>query len=107
MIARIRHANVAPVDQRGHRLPEALVALDQRDMLIREAVAMFYPGSSHREAARRLHGALDLYRCTAWLRERGERECPSRHAGRLTGHLWRILNISAHVPSEALIRKIN
>jgi hypothetical protein len=92
-------ANAEPVDRRGRRLPETIAARAERDRLICEAAAMF-PGASDREVARKLHSAIDLYRCTAWLRERGERPSP-RHA-----ILWAILSVIDHTPSAELIRKI-
>jgi hypothetical protein len=93
-------------DRRGHRLPETLAALDQRDALLCEAARRFYADTSHRQAAIRLRTALARYECSAWRRERIAITCPSRHAGKLEASCWRILRASDRVPSESLIRQI-
>jgi hypothetical protein len=95
-----------PVDRRGHRLPETLASLDQRDALLCEAAAAFFPDTSHRQAAIRLRTALARYECSAWRRERVAVTVPSRHAGRLDGFCWRILRAVDHVVSVSLIRQI-
>ena len=99
-------SDAAPVDRRGHRLPETLAALARRDELIREAVERFFPGASGHEAARLLHQALGRYACAAWQRERSAAECPARHVGRLSELCFHILRAVDRVPSEPLIRKI-
>ncbi len=96
----------APVDRRGHRLPETLAALARRDELIRQAAERFFSDASDHEAARLLHQALERYAGCAWQRERSAPECPPRHAGRLTASCWHILHAVDRVPSEPLIRKI-
>ena len=54
---------------RGHRRPETLAALNRRDELIREAVAVYFPGASANDAAHRLHTALQRYECGSWRRD--------------------------------------
>jgi hypothetical protein len=95
---------IAP-DRRGHRTPATLAAIDERDRLMSEAVAMFMPGISSRRAAHRLHDALVRYACGAWRRERAAPSCPLRHAGRIEAMLWEILRVRDHIPSERVIRR--
>jgi hypothetical protein len=91
-------------ERRGHRRPETLAAIDERDRLMGEAVARFMPGESSRGAARRLHEALERFSAGAWRRERGASSCPPRHAGRIEAVLWEILRARDHVPSVGTIR---
>jgi hypothetical protein len=90
---------------RGHRTPQTLLLIDERDALLRTAAARFCIGMSDREAARYLRTALLRYQTGAWRRERVETTCPPRHAGKLTAVLWTILKTRDHVPSSATIRR--
>jgi hypothetical protein len=98
-------ADAEPVG-RGHRRPETLSALNRRDELIREAVAVYFPGASANEAAHRLHTALHRYECGAWRRDRVSDVMPLRHAGRIAGHCWQILRVIERTPKPRSIRLI-
>jgi len=91
---------------RGHRTPQTLLLLDERDAFLREAARHHCVGMSDREAARYLHIALLRYQTDAWRRTRVEALCPPRHAGLLDGLLWAILKVADQVPSERLIRAV-
>lgn len=99
-------ADAVPLDLRGRRTPATLDALDRRDALIVEAVAVHFAGASMNDAAHRLHAALARYEAGPWRRERIAEHCPSRHTGRLTAYCWNILAARAHTPSVRLIRSI-
>jgi hypothetical protein len=105
----IRHDELtatAPLDRRGHRLPETLAAIDRRDMLICEAAVVHFPDLSMNDAAHRLHVALARYESGPWRRERVADVCPPRHAGRLAAHCWQILRERDRTPSARSIRAI-
>jgi hypothetical protein len=89
----------------GHRTPQTLLALDERDRYLREAADRFLPGMKDRPAAAMLHTKLARYRETAFERERSEALCPARHRGTITEWLWMILKAHDHVPSEVTIRR--
>jgi hypothetical protein len=61
----LRHPLVP--DGRGHRTPQTLLLLDERDKLLIEA-ARFYPGASDREVGRLLRIALLRYQNGRWRR---------------------------------------
>ena len=103
---KVNLANAVPLDGRGHRSPQTLLMLDERDAMLREAAAMFFPGDSMNATAKQLHRALDRYCCGAWLRERVAITLPSRHLGRLDGFCWRLLRTVNRVPGESRIRQI-
>lgn len=90
----------------GHRSPQTMLALDERDALLREAADRFCVGMSDRAAAAYLSVRLTRYAECAWRRERGEALCPPRHVGTITGLLWMILKARDRVPSERLIRYV-
>jgi hypothetical protein len=89
---------------RGHRLPETLVRLAERDRLLREVAEIFFPGLSARQQAQQVHDALRAYASTAWRRERTLLECPRRHAGKISAHLWAILAAYPSIPAPITIR---
>ena len=98
--------NAVPVaDGRGHRSPQTLLAISERDHLLREAARRFCVGMSDRQAAAMLNTSLKRYDTGAWRRERIADICPPRHAGRLTAYCWRILRTRDAVPSEMTIRR--
>ena len=98
-------ADAVPVDGRGRRTEETLSRIAERDRLLRAAADRFYPGTSQREAARRLHQAISRYSCCAWQRERADLACPPRHAGKLTALLWQLLKVRDAIPSEPTVRR--
>ncbi|QIG97527.1 hypothetical protein [Bradyrhizobium sp. 6(2017)] len=90
----------------GHRTPQTRLLLDERDALLVEAAARFYPGLYDRDVARRLHSALLRYRTSGWRRDCSEATCPPRIAGRLDGLLWAVLKVrDTTPPSERTIRR--
>jgi hypothetical protein len=105
--AHVHHpeTHAAPVDRRGKRLPETLQAIAQRDALLREAAARFFPDATHHQAAEMLRVKLLRYQTSAWRRDRAEAECPPRLAGRLDELLWQILKTHDHTPSAVTIRR--
>jgi hypothetical protein len=90
--------------RRGHRSPQTLLLIDERDAFLREA-ATFFPGLSDRETARRIRSALARYQGGRWRRERTEATCPGRCRG-LDAVLWRLLKVRDHVPSEMTVRRL-
>ena len=101
MSAPIRHA-----DLRGHRLPQTLLLIDERNRLLTEAARRFYPGASDREIARQLRAALSRYRDGRWRRDRSLPTCPAQHQGKLTALLFCLLKTRDALPSERLIRLV-
>jgi hypothetical protein len=97
-------AGAVPFAGRGHRTPQTLLSISERNKLLSEATK-FYPGASERETARCLRIALLRYRAGAWRRTRVETQCPPRHRGRLVELLWMILKVRDQVPSERTIRR--
>jgi hypothetical protein len=93
-----------PVDGRGHRSPNTLLLLDERDRYLRTA-ARFYPGCSDREIARLLRAVLVTFRNGRWRRDRVETTCPLQHRGKLQQVLWLILKTRDAIPSERTIRR--
>jgi hypothetical protein len=90
----------------GQRSPATLLALDERDALLREAARRFYADLSHREAARLIRIALVRYRAGRWRRTRADLTYPPEHRGRIEAVLWMILRTRDHVASERLIRAV-
>ena len=88
---------------RGRRSPQTMFLINKRDKLLIEA-CRFFPGTSDREAARRLRTALLRYQTSRWRRTRTELGCP-HDADRLDALLWMILRVRDHVPSEMTIRR--
>lgn len=87
----------------GHRTPQTLLLLDERDKLLIEAT-QFYPGLSDRETARLLRAALVQYRNGRWRRDRAELTCPPQYRSKLASIFYLILRTRDLVPSEATIR---
>jgi hypothetical protein len=107
MTAPLRHSDLGrPRCGRGHRTPETLFALAERNRLLVEAATLYFPLMSKSEAACRLHVALSRYEAGAWRRARALDEIPARHVGCLAGHCWRILRARDHTPSSRSIRLI-
>ena len=90
---------------RGHRTARTLMQIAQRDALLVEAVARFYPGLSQREAARLIRIALLRYRDGRWRRDRSEATCPVQHQGKLMALLHALLRSRDHVPSVMTVRR--
>ena len=90
---------------RGQRSPQTLLAISERDALLREAARRYCTGMSDRAAAAMLRIALLRYRGGRWRRDRSEATCPVQHHGKLTALLWRILRTRDAVPSAMTIRR--
>jgi len=106
----IRHASLAetaPLDGRGRRSPQTLLAIEERDALLREARARFCGNMSANAAAKYLHDRLGRYHQGRWRRDRIELTCPERHVGKLEAFLWATLKVRDSVlPSARLIRLV-
>lgn len=98
----LRHPLVP--DGRGHRSPQTLLLIDERDKLL-IAASKFYPGASGREAARQIHIALSRYRDGRWRRDRSEDRCPVQHRGKLTALLYALLRTRDATVSAMTIRR--
>jgi hypothetical protein len=94
----------ALVDRRGHRRPETLHALDERDRLFSECAVRFMPGDSSRRAAHRLREVLLRYSAGPWRRERASEALPLHRRDGVEGYCWQILRVRDHVPSVGTIR---
>jgi hypothetical protein len=88
---------------RGHRSPQTLLVINERDKYL-IAAARFFPGISDREIARQLHRALATYHAGRWRRDYTEATCPMQHKGRLQQLLWLIFKVHDHVPSLGTVR---
>jgi hypothetical protein len=87
----------------GHRTPQTMLLLDERDKLLAEA-AQFFPMCSQREQARRIAKSLLRYRCGAWRRHSVENTLPARCRG-LDAVCWKLLKTRDCLCSEATIRR--
>ena len=87
----------------GHRTPQTLLLIDERDRYLREA-ARFFRSPSDRETARRLRSALLTYRSCAWQRDYAEDLCPVRYAGTVKAALWKTLKAVDAIPGDRTVR---
>ena len=90
----------------GQRSWGTRTALDQRDLLLREAAERFLGGMSVAAQAQHLHVQLTRYSATAWARERVCEECPDRHQGTIHELFWRVLKLHDRVLSARSLRQI-
>lgn len=89
----------------GQRSPETLAAIAERDRLVRELAATYFPGLSRNQQSVRIHAELSRYAATTWVRARADAEC--RHGDRRRRLLWAILKArGGHVPCARLINDI-
>lgn len=89
----------------GHRTPQTLLAINERDRYLRAAADRFCVGLSDRAAGEMLRKKLLNYRSGAWRRDEWENLCPTRHKGTLNELLWMTLKARNQVPSEMTIRR--
>ena len=89
----------------GHRTPRTLLTIDERDALLIEIAHRFFGGLSDREAARRIHHAISLYRDGRWRRTAIDLQSP-HPADRIETLLWSILRVRDRLPSARLIRLV-
>jgi hypothetical protein len=61
----------------GHRTPQTLLLLDERDRYLRECARLYCSGMSDRQAASWLQTKLSRYREGAFRRDRSEPLCPA------------------------------
>jgi hypothetical protein len=87
----------------GHRTPQTLLLIDERDKLLVEA-AKFFPGALDREISRRLRAALSIYRAGRWRRDCAELTCPPQHRGKLVQVLWLLLKTMDAIPGDKTVR---
>ena len=92
-----------PLVGRGHCSPQTLLAISERDALLREAAHHYCAGMSDRAAAAMLHTALTRYRDGRWRRDRSEATCPVQHQDKLTALLYALLRTRDAVPSAITI----
>ena len=92
-------------DGRGHRSPQTMLLLDERDHYLREAALLHCGGMSDRAAASFLRTRLVRYREGRWQRDRSEDQCPPRLAGLVEALMWCVLKCRDHAPSEMTIRR--
>lgn len=91
--------------QQGQRKPLTLALLAERDSLIRQAAAEFFPGQSARRQAVEIHRAIGRYAATSWPRDRSAVVCPDRLSG-IQVFAWRILRIDDRMLSADRLRKV-
>jgi hypothetical protein len=94
------------VRARGERDARNRAALSERDQLLRQAAAQFYPRATPAEAGRLLASKMEWYLTSAWARERGASACPPRHAGRVEECLWKALKAEPRALSSERIEKV-
>lgn len=88
----------------GHRTPQTMLLLDERNKYLVEA-SRFFRSPSDREVARQLRTALSTYRDGRWRRDRACEVCPPQHQGKLTATLWAILKTKDALVSDRTIRR--
>jgi hypothetical protein len=92
------HLNAGvPLDQalglrpgRGQRTFQTITVLGQRDALLRDIAARFFPGQTIEAQSHGIADAWSRYDANAWQRERGLEHCPPHRAGRLEGELFKL-----------------
>jgi hypothetical protein len=89
----------------GHRTPQTLLLLDERDKMLIEIARRFYPGLSHLEAAHRLRSRLLIYRDCRWQRTCLDFRWP-HPPEKIETLLWQLLRVRDRIPSERLIREV-
>lgn len=94
------------VPARGHRTPQTMLLIDERNALLIEAARRFCVGMSDNQAAALLHARLNRYRAGPWRRDASELLCPARHRGTISEFCWMTLKVADRLPSERLIRLI-
>lgn len=90
----------------GQRAPRTAAAMAERDRLVREAAATFFPGQTTTAQAAGIASKIRRYETAGWLRERGEQRCPSRHVGKIEASLWEIMRATGGGLGERRIRYV-
>lgn len=96
-------SDVRPLDQ---VLGLKRSAFEDRDRLIKEIAARFFPGLPYRDQARKISDAWTNYTSSAWVREARLDRCPGRREETLQGLFWKALKMRPHQPSYERIRKL-
>jgi len=79
---------------------------DQRDAILRSALARFFPGMSLRARAEECAKLWQRYAAIPWIRERYLDECPQHRLGKLEGAFWRALKLVPHPLSGERLRRL-
>ncbi|GAB9242095.1 hypothetical protein BDS110ZK12_39380 [Bradyrhizobium diazoefficiens] len=88
--------------QPGQRSPETLAAIAERDRLIRELAATYFPGLSRNQQAKAIRRDLLRYAGGEWRRTRSDEVC--RHRDDRRRLIWQILELrGGHVPAVRTI----
>ncbi len=89
----------------GQRRASTLAAAAEVDALLREAAQRFLADLSVAAQANEIEMHLTRYETTAWLRERGQAQCPVRHKGTIREYCFRILKVGGRSQSAESIRR--
>lgn len=90
----------------GHRTPNTLLLLDERDRYLREAARLHCIGMSNHQASDFLSSRLARYRGSGWRRDASEATCPVRLKGRVEACCWLILKSRDAVPGDRTVRDV-
>lgn len=90
----------------GQRSARTRATMDERDRMLREAAAEFFPGISFDAQADAIHTRWQRYAATGWLRERALDVVPPHRTGTLEERFWTILRARDHVIARRTIRLI-
>jgi hypothetical protein len=93
----------------GQRSAATRARLAERDRLVREGAARFYPGARPARTAKLMATAMQRFEAVAWRHWPGEsapEACPDRYAHDVRSVAWRILKAGAAIPGERTIRRI-
>ncbi|ANK84450.1 hypothetical protein AMJ97_CH00813 [Rhizobium sp. N1314] len=89
----------------GQRNWKTTAALEERNRLIRETAATFFPGSSIRERSEAIANGLERFRSGPdWWRYRERKTCPYPQG--IKANFWRILKIFDRSLSAARVRAV-
>jgi len=89
----------------GQRSARTAAILAERDRLLREAAAEFFPALSKAGQARELHARWTRYRSSGWKRGEDVLDVvPAWREGTLEAHFWALLRLSDFIPAERTLR---
>jgi len=81
-------------------------AINERDRVLREAAALYWPDRPVAEQAREMAAALARYAATGWPRHRSLAACPERLHGTFSALAWHVLRARDFVLVERVLRRI-
>jgi hypothetical protein len=90
----------------GHHAPATVIAIAERDTLLREIATMFFPDLSVETRSREIAVAWRRYEAAGWARDRSADACPPRLRGRLGECLWRLQQVWPHPIRQRRLRDI-